>query len=193
MPKLFIIAGCNGAGKTTASYTVLPEVLGCREFVNADEIAHGLSPFNPSSVSIEAGRLMLQRMGDLLRDGADFAFETTLATRSYVKFIETAQKRGYFVTLLYFWLPSPELAIERVALRVQQGGHHIPSDVVRRRYWNSLHNLTTLYTPVCDLWSIYDNNAADEQIRKIAWGERNKIIRIEDPLCYQKIVNYERN
>ncbi len=193
MPKLFIIAGCNGAGKTTASYTVLPEVLGCREFVNADEIAHGLSPFNPSSVSIEAGRLMLQRMSDLLRDGADFAFETTLATRSYVKFIETAQKRGYFVTLLYFWLPSPELAIERVALRVQQGGHHIPSDVVRRRYWNSLHNLTTLYTPVCDLWSIYDNNAADEQIRKIAWGERNKIIRIEDPLCYQKIVNYERN
>ena len=193
MPKLVIIAGCNGAGKTTASYTVLPEVLGCREFVNADEIAHGLSPFNPSSVSIEAGRLMLQRMSDLLRDGADFAFETTLATRSYVKFIETAQQRGYFVTLLYFWLPSPELAIERVALRVQQGGHHIPSDVVRRRYWNSLHNLTTLYTPVCDLWSIYDNNAADEQIRKIAWGERNKIIRIEDPLCYQKIVNYERN
>lgn len=192
MPKLYIIAGCNGAGKTTASYTVLPEVLGCREFVNADEIAHGLSPFNPSSVAIEAGRLMLQRMDDLLHDGADFAFETTLATRSYVKFIESAHAKGYFVMLLYFWLPSPELAIERVALRVQQGGHHIPSDIVRRRYWNSLHNLTTLYTPICDLWAIYDNNAADEKIRKIASGERNKIIRIEDPLCYQKIVNYER-
>ena len=102
MPKLYIIAGCNGAGKTTASYTVLPEMLGCREFVNADEIAKGLSPFNPESVAIEAGRLMLQRMDDLLSEGEDFAFETTLATRSYVKFVERAQAKGYFVTLLYF-------------------------------------------------------------------------------------------
>ncbi len=192
-PKLYIIAGCNGAGKTTASYTVLPEVLGCREFVNADEIAHGLSPFNPSSMAIEAGRLMLQRMNDLMRDGADFAFETTLATRSYVNFIELAHAHGYFVTLLYFWLPSPELAVERVASRVQQGGHHIPTDVVYRRYRNSLRNLTSLYTPVCDFWAIYDNNAADDKIRKIASGERDKIIRIEDPLVYQKIVNYERD
>ena len=104
MPKLYIIAGCNGAGKTTASYTVLPEMLGCKEFVNADEIAKGLSPFNPESVAIEAGRLMLQRMDDLLSEGSDFAFETTLSTRSYVKFIERAQAKGYFVTLLYFWL-----------------------------------------------------------------------------------------
>lgn len=193
MPKLYIIAGCNGAGKTTASYTVLPEMLGCREFVNADEIARGLSPFNPSSVAIEAGRLMLQRMDDLLHDGADFAFETTLATRSYVKFIESAHAKGYFVTLLYFWLPSPELAIERVAMRVQQGGHFIPSDVVRRRYWNSLHNLTTLYTPVCDLWAIYDNNVADVEIRKIASGERNEHIRIEEPTLYEQIMNHERH
>lgn len=99
MPKLYIIAGCNGAGKTTASYTVLPEMLGCREFVNADEIAKGLSPFNPESVAIEAGRLMLQRMDDLLSEGEDFAFETTLATRSYVKFVERAQAKGYFVTV----------------------------------------------------------------------------------------------
>lgn len=118
MPKLYIIAGCNGAGKTTASYTVLPEMLGCKEFVNADEIAKGLSPFNPESVAIEAGRLMLQRMDDLLSEGSDFAFETTLSTRSYVKFIERAQAKGYFVTLLYFWLPTPEQAIERVATRV---------------------------------------------------------------------------
>ena len=101
MPKLYIIAGCNGAGKTTASYTVLPEMLGCKEFVNADEIAKGLSPFNPESVAIEAGRLMLQRMDDLLSEGSDFAFETTLSTRSYVKFIERAQAKGYFVTLLF--------------------------------------------------------------------------------------------
>ena len=119
---------------STASYTVLPEMLGCKEFVNADEIAKGLSPFNPESVAIEAGRLMLQRMDDLLAEGADFAFETTLASRSYVKFVERAQAKGYFVTLLYFWLPTPEQAIERVATRVSEGGHNIPSDVIRRRY-----------------------------------------------------------
>ena len=156
MPKLYIIAGCNGAGKTTASYTVLPEMLGCKEFVNADE-------FNPEGVAIEAGRLMLQRMDDLLSEGADFAFETTLATRSYVKFIERAHAKGYFVTLLYFWLPTPEQAIERVATRVSKGGHNIPSDVIRRRYANGLRNLTMLYTPVCDFWTIYDNSSADAE------------------------------
>lgn len=120
MPKLYIIAGCNGAGKTTASYTVLPEMLGCKEFVNADEIAKGLSPFNPESVAIEAGRLMLQRMDDLLSEGSDFAFETTLSTRSYVKFIERAQAKGYFVTSLLFLVADPEQAIERVATRVRE-------------------------------------------------------------------------
>ena len=144
MSKLYIIAGCNGAGKTTASYTVLPELLGWTEVVNADEIAKGLSPFNPGSVAIEAGRLMLQRMDDLLSEGEDFAFETTLATRSYVKFVERAQAENYFVTLLYFWLPTPEQAIERVATRVREGGHNIPSDVIRRRYASGIKPLITL-------------------------------------------------
>ena len=192
MPKLYIIAGCNGAGKTTASYTVLPEMLGCKEFVNADEIAKGLSPFNPESVAIEAGRLMLQRMDDLLSEGEDFAFETTLATRSYVKFVERAQAKGYFVTLLYFWLPTPEQAIERVATRVSEGGHNIPSDVIRRRYANGIKNLTTLYTPICDYWIIYDNSVADG-IHKVAWGVKDEIKEIVDPLSYQKIVDYERD
>lgn len=192
MPKLYIIAGCNGAGKTTASYTVLPEMLGCREFVNADEIAKGLSPFNPESVAIEAGRLMLQRMDDLLSEGEDFAFETTLATRSYVKFVERTQAKGYFVTLLYFWLPTPEQAIERVATRVSEGGHNIPSDVIRRRYANGIRNLTTLYTPICDYWTIYDNSAADG-IHKVAWGVKDEIKEIVDPLSYQKIIGYERD
>lgn len=105
--KTIYHSGLQRCRKTTASYTVLPEMLGCKEFVNADEIAKGLSPFNPESVAIEAGRLMLQRMDDLLSEGSDFAFETTLSTRSYVKFIERAQAKGYFVTLLYFWLPTP--------------------------------------------------------------------------------------
>lgn len=193
MPKLYIIAGCNGAGKTTASYTVLPEMLGCKEFVNADEIAKGLSPFNPESVAIEAGRLMLQRMDDLLSEGSDFAFETTLSTRSYVKFIERAQAEGYFVTLLYFWLPTPEQAIERVATRVREGGHNIPSDVIRRRYANGIKNLTALYIPLCNYWAIYDNSSADEQIRIIALGGKDITTHIEDTLSYKTIADYERN
>lgn len=193
MPKLYIIAGCNGAGKTTASYTVLPEMLGCKEFVNADEIAKGLSPFNPESVAIEAGRLMLQRMDDLLSEGSDFAFETTLSTRSYVKLIERAQAKGYFVTLLYFWLPTPEQAIERVATRVREGGHNIPSDVIRRRYANGIKNLTALYIPLCNYWAIYDNSSADEQIRIIALGGKDITTHIEDTLSYKTIADYERN
>ena len=193
MPKLYIIAGCNGAGKTTASYTVLPEMLGCKEFVNADEIAKGLSPFNPESVAIEAGRLMLQRMDDLLSEGSDFAFETTLSTRSYVKFIERAQAKGYLVTLLYFWLPPPEQAIERVATRVREGGHNIPSDVIRRRYANGIKNLTALYIPLCNYWAIYDNSSADEQIRIIALGGKDITTHIEDTLSYKTIADYERN
>ena len=193
MPKLYIIAGCNGAGKTTASYAVLPEMLGCKEFVNADEIAKGLSPFNPESVAIEAGRLMLQRMDDLLSEGSDFAFETTLSTRSYVKFRERAQAKGYFVTLLYFWLPTPEQAIERVATRVREGGHNIPSDVIRRRYANGIKNLTALYIPLCNYWAIYDNSSADEQIRIIALGGKDITTHIEDTLSYKTIADYERN
>ncbi|SFD19327.1 Predicted ABC-type ATPase [Chitinophaga sp. CF118] len=157
MPNLYIIAGCNGAGKTTASYTVLPEVLDCKEFVNADGIAAGLSPFNPESVAFEAGRIMLQRIDHLLVEGADFAFETTLSTRSYVSFVKKAQGLGYTVTLLYFWLDSPEFAIERVAERVEQGGHNIPSDVIIRRYYRGIHNLINLYIPVCDNWYVVDN------------------------------------
>ena len=191
MPKLYIIAGCNGAGKTTASYTVLPEMLGCKEFVNADEIAKGLSPFNPESVAIEAGRLMLRRMNDLLTEGADFAFETTLATRSYVKFIERAQLQGYFVTLVYFWLPTPKQAIERVATRVREGGHNIEPDVILRRYAAGLHNLMRLYTPMCDFWTIYDNSSADAEIKTIASGKKNVTISIEDTLSYKMITDYE--
>ncbi len=191
MPNLYIIAGCNGAGKTTASYTVLPEMLGCREFVNADEIAKGLSPFNPSSVAMEAGRIMLQRMDDLLSEGADFAFETTLATRSYVRFIEQAHAKGYFVTLLYFWLPTPQQAVERVATRVLEGGHDIPKSVIYRRYGNGLKNLTSLYIPVCDYWVIYDNSSADEEVKTIASGGRSATLSIEDTLSYNAIVSYE--
>jgi len=121
-PELFAIAGCNGAGKTTASYNILPDILDCKEFINADEIAHGLSPFNPESVAIEAGRLMLKRWDELLEQQITFAFETTLATRIYVSRLKRAKQKGYQVKLIYLWLDSPELAIERVKGRVLEGG-----------------------------------------------------------------------
>lgn len=119
--NLYIITGCNGAGKTTASYTVLPEILQCREFVNADEIARGLSPFNPESVAIEAGRLMLNRIENLLDRGETFSIETTLATKSYINLVRRAQADGYTVRLLFFWLNSPDLALQRIAERVSKG------------------------------------------------------------------------
>ena len=157
MPNIYIISGCNGAGKTTASYTVLPEILGCKEFVNADNIAAGISPFNPDKVAFAAGRIMLDRISELMRDGADFAFETTLSTRSYQSLVQKAQSIGYTVTLLYFWLESPDLAIQRVKKRVSRGGHHIPDEVVVRRYHRGLSNLLNIYLPICDRWLILEN------------------------------------
>lgn len=161
MPNLYIISGCNGAGKTTASYTVLPELLKCNEFVNADNIAAGLSPFNPESVALEAGRIMLQRIKQLVSAQADFAFETTLSTKSYVSFIKYAQSQGYKITLLYFWLSSPQMAIDRVAKRVSLGGHYIPDDTVERRYYRGIKNLLFLYIPVCNDWILIDNQDAE--------------------------------
>ena len=142
---LYIISGCNGAGKTTASYTVLPEILNCKEFVNADEIARGLSPFNPESVAIEAGRFMLKRIDELLEKGETFSIETTLATKSYINLVRRAQINGYVVTLLFFWLNSPELAKLRVLERVANGGHNIPQDVISRRYGAGICNLFNLF------------------------------------------------
>ncbi len=156
-PTLYIIAGCNGAGKTTASYSVLPNLLECREFVNADEIAKGLSPFNPESVAIEAGKLMLQRIDLLLSQRKTFAIETTLATRSYSSLVSRAHERGYNVVLLFFWLPSPEMAVARVAKRVSEGGHDIPTETIYRRYWLGLQNFFSIFAPIVDSWSFYEN------------------------------------
>ena len=156
--NLYIIAGCNGAGKTTASFTILPEILNCREFINADEIARGLSPFQPEKASVEAGRIMLHRIDELLLQGVDFAFETTLSTRSYTGRIKDAQSKGYFVTLLFFWLDRISLAKERVEIRVSEGGHNIPADVIERRYHRGIKNLFELYMPICDKTMIWDNS-----------------------------------
>jgi predicted ABC-type ATPase len=180
MPNLYIIAGCNGAGKTTASYTILPEMLNCKEFVNADSIAFGLSPFNQGDVAIEAGRIMLSRIDALLQSKEDFAIETTLASKSYVAFIKKARDAGSKTTLVYFWLSSPQEAQQRVASRVKNGGHHIPDEIVERRYYRGLHNLHHLYIPVCDFWIIVNNTSGTPEFISEGESDKSKIIYNHD-------------
>lgn len=164
MPNLYIIAGCNGAGKTTASFTILPEILNCKEFVNADEIARGVSPFQPEKVALEAGRIMLHRIDDLLSENENFAFETTLATKSFVHLINKAKNKGYKITLLFFWLENVELAIDRVKTRVREGGHNIPQDVIIRRYLRGVQNFFSLYMEIVDNWVFIDNSGKPYKI-----------------------------
>ena len=155
---MYILSGCNGAGKTTASYTLLPEMLECSEFVNSDEFAKSLSPFDPSEASVSASRYMLLKIRYLMSRRADFSIETTLATRSLVGIIQQAKELGYSITLLYFWLNSPELAVARVADRVLNGGHNIPEDVIRRRYERGIRYFFDTYSPICDRWVLADNS-----------------------------------
>jgi predicted ABC-type ATPase len=192
MPDLYIIAGCNGSGKTTASYTVLPEMLNCKEFVNADGIAAGLSPFNPESVALEAGRLMLQRINHLMEEGVDFAFETTLSTRSYVSFVKKAKEHEYKITLLYFWLNSSDFAIARVARRVEEGGHNIPTDIIKRRYYRGIHNLINLYIPVCDNWYVVDNTDLPPKIIANQIEDLEKVV-INDDIWISILKQSEQN
>lgn len=190
-PTLYIIAGCNGAGKTTASFTILPEILGIKEFINADEIAKGLSPFQPEKVAIEAGRIMISRIDELIDKKYDFAFETTLATRSYVGKIRRAKKLGYKIVLVFFWLESLELAKERVAIRVSEGGHHIPREVIERRYKKGQENFFNLYQSQVDEWMFFDNTLEDAQL--IAkFGEKG-LLEIENHDIWDKLRNSVTN
>ena len=189
---LYIIAGCNGAGKTTASFTILPEILNCKEFVNADEIAKGLSPFQPEKVSIEAGRIMLERINDLLNSQENFAFETTLATKSYRSKIFLAREKGYNVTLLFFWLRNADLAIERVRTRVIEGGHHIETEVIRRRYKNGIKNLFEIYLPIADEIMIFDNSEGKHDL--IAEKTIESEIEVLNKVKFNQLKsNYEEN
>lgn len=186
---LYIIAGCNGAGKTTASKTILPKSLLVKEFVNADEIAKGLSPFNPEGVAIEAGRLMLRRIDDLLEMGESFSIETTLATKSYINLVRKAREKGYVVHLLFFWLDSIELAKRRVADRVASGGHNIPLPVIERRYKAGLKNLFKIFMNEVDIWILFDNSL--NRGERIAFGGRQLPAKIKDIVKFNKIKEYE--
>ena len=190
MPKLYIISGCNGSGKTTASYTLLPELLDCWEFVNSDEFAKGLSPFNPSAASVGAGRMMLKKIYYLFEKRADFCIETTLATRSLIKMVYEAKRQGYKVTLLYFWLPSTDMAIKRIEDRVKAGGHFIPEHVVKRRYKMGISYLFDYYIPIVDRWLLADNSQKEYSL--IAEGNKTETI-VADPEKYRLILDYAKN
>lgn len=170
MPDVIVIAGPNGAGKSTLAPHLLRDGLGIFEYVNADTIAQGLSAFAPETAAIEAGRIMLHRLKELAKQREDFAFETTLATRSYAKWLPTLRPKGYHVHLVFLWLNSPGLAIERVAERVRVGGHDIPEETIRRRYDRGLTNFFHLYRPIVDSWQVFD--ASEESPIEVAIGDK---------------------
>lgn len=165
-------------------------MLDCSEFVNSDEFAKGLSPFNPEKASIQASRYMLMKIRYMLNKHSDFAVETTLATRTLLKTVRMAQKAGYTVTLLYFWLNSPELAIERVRARVEAGGHDIPEETIRRRYHVGIDYFFHYYAPVCERWILADNSQIP--FRVIAEGSCNEVINIRDKDTYDRILEIAR-
>jgi predicted ABC-type ATPase len=157
-PSLYVLAGPNGAGKSTFARLFLPEYADCQEFVNADLIAAGLSPFNPDGAALQAGRHMLERIEALARARTNFGFETTLAGRSWLPLLHRLRARGYRLHLFFLWLPSPELAVHRVHDRVLSGGHSVPEDVVRRRFARGLQNFFRIYAPIVDAWLIFDSS-----------------------------------
>lgn len=185
MPDVIVIAGPNGAGKSTLAPHLLRDALGIFEYVNADTIAQGLSAFAPETAAIEAGRVMLHRLKDLAKERRDFAFETTLATRFYSKWLANLQSHGYHAHLVFLWLNSPELAIERVAERVRVGGHNIPEETIRRRYIRGRTNLFKLYLPIVDSWQVFD--ASRETPLEVAVGDRIGGSRIFRERAWQMI------
>ena len=180
-PNLYIIAGPNGAGKTTFARKFLPQYVECLEFVNADLIAVGLSPFAPDKAAIHAGRVMLERIHSLGLRGTDFGFETTLSGKSYFRLLkELKQRKGYNIHLFFLWINSVKLALERIELRVQQGGHNIPEVEVRRRFDKGISNFFHFYQPVVDRWIIFNNSGDVPEV--IAFEESGKLEIVDSDL-----------
>jgi predicted ABC-type ATPase len=188
-PQLYIIAGLNGSGKTTFVQKFLPRYAGCLNFVNADLIASGLSPFSPDVVAIRAGKIMLEQIHSYARQGQDFAFETTLAGRSYVALLNQLRQQGYEIHLYFLWLRHIAIATRRIAERVSQGGHHVPGDVVRRRFQRGLENFFRLYDSLADSWIIFDNS--EETPRVVAYKEGGKVM-VTDHKLYRMILRRAR-
>jgi predicted ABC-type ATPase len=183
---LYLISGPNGAGKTTCAFSIMPELIDCYEYVNADAIASALSPFKPFEVSVDAGRVMLQRIRILAESGVTFAFEATLASKSLAPFLEQCRRLGYSIRLIYIWLNSVELAVERVKRRVESGGHYVPESIVRRRYGRSLQNFFRLYSPLVDEWSFYDNSL--DKIELVAENKLDGKMEVLNITTWRKII-----
>lgn len=189
-PNLYIIAGPNGAGKTTFARKFLPQYVECLEFVNADFIAGGLSPFAPERAAIHAGRLMLEQIHSLTERGLDFGFETTLSGKTYVKLLQEMKRRGYFIHIFFLWITDVELALERIKLRVRNGGHHIPEAIVRRRFGRSLTNFLRFYKPLADSWTIFDNSS---DVPKMIAFEESGRLEIVDRDLFGLLLKYKGN
>lgn len=179
MPHVIVIGGPNGAGKSTIAPGLLRDHLGIEDFVNADDIARGLSAFAPDRVAREAGRIMLNRLRELAAEGRDFAFETTLASRSFAPWLEDLHGDGYRIQLDYVWLPTPEFSLGRVADRVARGGHDVPHEVIVRRHGRSARNFLSLYVPLADRWRLFDNSSP-EGPRIAALGTRPGMTEVYD-------------
>jgi len=192
MPKVVVIAGPNGAGKSTTAPAILRDALKVHEFVNADTIAAGLSAFSPESVALAAGRILLDRVHELAREGRDFAFETTLASRTFAPWLRGLQANGYKFHLVYLCLPTVELAVARVAERVRRGGHAVSEDVVRRRYDRSLDNFFNLYSQFASSWVMMDNSIRrrPRTIAKRSIGQVTRVFNADQWSAFR--AQYER-
>ncbi len=183
-PTVYIVSGANGAGKTTFASEFLPDFVDCKEFLNADLIAAGLSPFAPETQNVRAGRLLLSRVHELAEAKRNFGFETTLSGRGYLRLLSEMKTRGYRVVLFFLWLPNTDLAVSRVANRVRQGGHNIPEADIRRRFESGLQNLFKLYRPLLDVWWLYD---ASEMPPAVIAKEEDGKVNIATPDLYEQI------
>jgi len=183
--NVYIIAGPNGSGKTTFAKKFLPEYAKCSNFVNADLIASGLSPFSPMSAAIKAGKLVLEQIHNLAGKGAEFAFETTLAGKSYISFLKKLKREEYIINIFFLWIPNPELALSRIKDRVAEGGHDIPAADVKRRFRRGMHNFLNYYKPLADTWLLFDN--AGVKPRLIA-REKNGTAEIIEKELFAKIM-----
>jgi predicted ABC-type ATPase len=183
--NVYIIAGPNGSGKTTFAVKFLPDYVNCPNFINADLIAHGLSPFSPGAAAIKAGKLVLEQIHEFVEMRADFAFETTLSGKLYVKLFESLKEKGYKIQIFFLWVPNTELVLSRIKSRVAQGGHNVPTRDVLRRFNRSITNFFTLYRPLADSWMLFDNSGIIPIL--IAAGKNGKL-KIIDENSYENII-----